>query len=231
LPIDLRPLLTPTRSALVINECQEGVIGSESEFPQLAEAIGGMVTTIDRLARAARSVGVPVLHTVVDRRLDGRGTQHNLPGSSAANAKPQFRGDEFSRVYEAILVEDDDFVLTRWSGTSPFVGNGLALLLRNLDVFNVLFVGVSLNVAILNAVFDATNEGFRAIVVQDAVAGIPPEYAQSVLANTVSVVAVRAKAADVIAHWEHGARSESSANLSSLHPLEPGSEVRDDARP
>ena len=73
--------------------------------------------------------------------------------------------------------------------------------LRSLGVSYVVAVGLSLNLGIPGLALEAVNLGYRVAVVTDAVAGIPDDYAQAVLANTVGLLATRVSAADLVEVW------------------------------
>ena len=66
---------------------------------------------------------------------------------------------------------DTDIVLPRLHGLSPLTGSSLDSLLRNSGVRALVVMGVSLNVAIPNLVFDAVNRSYQVVLVSDAVAG------------------------------------------------------------
>jgi nicotinamidase-related amidase len=61
--------------------------------------------------------------------------------------------------------------------------------------------GVSLNVGVLGLVIVASDLGYDVVVVTDAVAGMPPEYGEQVLANSIAALATTASASDVVAVW------------------------------
>ena len=62
-------------------------------------------------------------------------------------------------------------------------------------------MGVSLNVGMTNLAFDAVNRGYQIVLPRDAVAGVPADYAEAVLANTLDVVATLTTTPDVVAAW------------------------------
>jgi nicotinamidase-related amidase len=86
----------------------------------------------------------------------------------------------------------------------PFAGNptDLDAVLRNLGVSTIVVVGVSLNVAIPNVVMDAVNAAYRVVVPRDAVAGIPTEYGDAVIANTLSLLATITTTDELINLWK-----------------------------
>lgn len=50
--------------------------------------------------------------------------------------------------------------------------------------------GVSANVAIPNAVFDAVNHGYVAVAPADAIAGVPSDYTPAMIRNTLALVSI-----------------------------------------
>lgn len=178
-------------SALVIQECQQGVIGPDSLLPMLAEAAAPAVPHIARLAHGARAAGVPVIHAMVTTRADGYGEPRNAPlyRAAARAGKPLLAGTPAAEVVPEIGLDERDLVVTRPGGLSPTHDTGLESLLRNLGVRTVVVAGVSVNVAILDLVLGCVNSGFEVVVPRDAVAGVPPEYATAVIDNTLRLLA------------------------------------------
>jgi biuret amidohydrolase len=81
-------------------------------------------------------------------------------------------------------------------------GTDLDITLRNLGVSTIVAVGVSVNVAITNLVMDAVNLAYRVVVPRDAVAGIPTEYATSIIDNMLSLLATLTTTDDLIEAWK-----------------------------
>jgi nicotinamidase-related amidase len=52
------------------------------------------------------------------------------------------------------------------------------------------------------AVFDAVNLGYTAVVVADAIAGVPAEYTPAMIRNTLSLVAYIATTDEVVSCWK-----------------------------
>jgi nicotinamidase-related amidase len=52
-----------------------------------------------------------------------------------------------------------------------------------------------------NFAFDAVNRGYQFVLPRDATAGIPAEYADAVIENTLSLVATLTTTADVVTAW------------------------------
>jgi nicotinamidase-related amidase len=198
-------LVAPAHTALVLQEVQNGTVGSPSILPELAEAAAAvdLVGNCARLADAARRVGVPVFHCTAETRTDGRGANRNARlfagvKKSAVKIAP---GTDAVRVPNAIGVDERDVVLARYHGLGPMTGTQLDSMLRNLGASTIVGVGVSVNIGITNLAFDAVNRGYQMVLVRDAIAGVPNDYAQAVIENTLSLVATLATTADVLAVW------------------------------
>jgi nicotinamidase-related amidase len=202
--IDLRELVDPAHTAIVTQECQGAVVGSNAALPLLAEiAHREAVPNIARLVRAARGAAVPVVHCVAMRRPDGQGSNHNARLFMGMLKTPVALtpGTEAVEVIPEIGVEPSDLLLSRLHGLGPMGGTDLDPILRNLGVRTIVGVGVSVNVAMLNFVMDAVNLGYQFVMPRDAVAGIPEAYAEQVLDHTISLLATLPTTADVLAAW------------------------------
>ena len=90
MPLDLASLVAPDHTALVLQEVQNGVVGSPSVLPALAEAAAAkdLVGNCARLADAARAAGVPVFHCTAETRADG---QRREPQRSVVPRREQGR--------------------------------------------------------------------------------------------------------------------------------------------
>jgi nicotinamidase-related amidase len=202
--VDLAELADPSSTVLVTQECQNGVLGEDAVFPELAEiARKHMIPNAARLAKAARAAEVPVIHCVVARRADGLGSNTNARLFAAARKAPVplLPGSEAVQVIPEIGVEESDLVLSRLHGLGPMGGTELDAILRNLGARTVVGVGVSVNVGMLSLILDAVNAGYRFVLPRDAVAGVPEDYADAVIENTLSLVATVTTTDDLLAEW------------------------------
>jgi len=77
----------------------------------------------------------------------------------------------------------------------------LDAVLRNLGVSTIIAVGVSVNVAIPSLIMDAVNSGYNVVLPRDAVAGVPRDYAEAVIDNTLSLLATVTTTAELVAAW------------------------------
>jgi nicotinamidase-related amidase len=208
--VDLAELLDPAHAVLVTQECQNGVIGEAAVLRELAdEAHRVAVPNMARLVDAAHAARVPVVHCLAVRRADDKGSNSNAR-LFAATRKLGIRiepGSPEAELISEIDVHPDDLVLQRFHGLGPMGGTDLDPVLRNLGSSTIVGIGVSVNVAITNFVMDAVNHGFQFVLPRDAVAGVPSEYADAVIDNTLSLLATVVPTDAVVAVWEQAART------------------------
>jgi nicotinamidase-related amidase len=194
----LAALAAPEHTAIVTQECQGAVLAEEARRVALPNIV--------RLLPAARAAGVPVVHCLVQKRTDGLGSNHNAKifaiGGADVDITP---GTEGAALLPELGPQPSDLVLSRWHGVGPMGGTDLDAVLRNLGVSTIVVVGVSLNIAIPNAVMDAVNAAYRVIVPRDAVAGIPTDYGAAVIANPLSLLATITTTDDLLEVWEQRA--------------------------
>jgi len=186
-------------------ELQRGIVGDLSRIPDLAAAVAraGVIERAASLASAARTAGVRVVHCTAVFRSDLAGTGRNAPLLAAMTRDPShiLEGTDGAALVPELGPDPADLVIPRYSGVSPFIGTSLDAVLRNLGVSTVVATGVSLNLAIVGLCIEAVNLGYRVCVATDAVAGVPEDYAASVLATTVPLLATRLTTTEIAALW------------------------------
>jgi nicotinamidase-related amidase len=191
----------PATTAVVVVECQRGVLGEESMLPDLARDSQHIVPAIARLLDAARSAGVTVAHATFEGVLGAtsRGTAPlwRAVSGSTADWRPGHPGTEVLPE----LLGADDLVLPRHHGLSPTWKTELLPVLRNRGIRTLVLVGVSLNVALLLTAAEAEAEGFTVVVPRDAVAGTPREYGEQVLRGSMAMLARITTVADLADGW------------------------------
>jgi biuret amidohydrolase len=206
MPLDLRALLAPAHTALVLQEVQNGVVGTPSALPALAEAAAAvdLVDNCARLAQAARAASIPVFHCTAEMRADGQGRNRNARLFVGIEKSPVkiAPGSDAVKVPDAIGVAPTDVVLPRHHGVGPMTGTQLDPMLRHLGVRTIVGVGVSVNIGITSLAFDAVNWGYQIVLPRDAIAGVPAEYANAVIDNTLALVATLTTTEEILAAWE-----------------------------
>jgi nicotinamidase-related amidase len=201
----LRDLARPGITALLLQEVQNGVIGSETALRELADAAAsvGVIPRAARLAAAARGAGIPVIHATAENLPGHFGVNRNARLFAAARKLGADNAPGTASVRPVPEVyEPGDVVLPRYHGLSPMTGTQLDSLLRNAGLTTLVVAGVSLNVAIPNTVFDAVNRSYQVVVPADAVAGTPVEYGEQVLRHCLGLLATLVTTDDLVAAWK-----------------------------
>ena len=188
--------------AVVTMELQRGVMGDLASFPALREAADevGLPAHAGQLARHARLLGLPVVHCTAEFRADRAGTLTNTPLHAAVlrRADHLLEGTAAVELISELGPEAGDLIVPRRHGVSPFSGTALDATLRNLGVSVLLVTGVSVNLGVLGLAIEAVNLGYQVIVATDAVCGFPVDYAQAVLAESLSLIATLARTEDLL---------------------------------
>jgi len=156
--------------AVIINECQRGVIEpSSGGFAALVEQVEkrGIVPRIAALADDFRAAGQPVIHLPIAHRPDFADVQPNsLLAALARKNRFLVAGSTEAEIVDALTPAPGDFVVTRSSGLIGFLGTPLDAMLRRMQVGTVVLAGVSTNVAIAGCAMIATELGRRLISTQ-----------------------------------------------------------------
>jgi len=204
--MDLQELVAPDHTALCIVECQNGVVGPESSMPAVAEAVAdaGLLPRLGGLAVAARSAGVRVVHSTFHSRADLWGGNRNsrlFAAGRKADVQQLVGTPAVQPAPELGLDSDLDVVLPRSHGLSADSGSGLSAMLRNEGTTTVVVVGVTLNLAIPNTVFDLVNAGFQVVVPTDGSVATTEGYGDQVLVHSLAYVSTLTDVATLSEAW------------------------------
>ena len=204
--MDLQELVAPDHTALCIVECQNGVVGPEASMPAVADAVAaaGLLPRLGGLAVAARSAGVRVVHSTFHSGADLWGGNRNsrlFAAGRKADVQQLVGTPAVQPAPELGLDPDVDVVLPRSHGLSADSGSGLSAMLRNEGTTTVVVVGVTLNLAIPNTVFDLVNAGFQVVVPTDGSVATAEGYGDQVLAHTLAYVSTLTDVATLTEAW------------------------------
>jgi nicotinamidase-related amidase len=201
-PIDLRPLIEPHQTALVVFECQEALLGESSPLPGLAGSAKqvGLLANISGLLTQARTAGARVVYVVVAKRPDGVESPLNTPlerrirsaGGVAFNAGP---------VCAEIAPVPGDVVIERQFGLTGFYESGLDATLRNCGVKTIVLAGVSLNLGVIGTAIEAVNRSYTVVVAKDCVAADPAEFAEPLLQFSLRNIAYLSSSEEISEIW------------------------------
>lgn len=204
MPIDLTSLLDPARSAVLVMECQEAIVGGAGRLSALAEAVRehGTIDRIATLLASARARRVPIFYLTVSRRADSGGATANcLLLALGRKGTPLLPGSPQQAVAAALAPQEGDYVVNRFHGVTPFHGTELDQLLRNLGITTVIATGVSVNIGVTGMTIEAVNAGYQVVIPRDAVTGTPESHVQSMMEHTLRLLATITTVDEIAAVW------------------------------
>lgn len=184
--------IKPDRAVLVIIDMQyldahpEYGIGAKAHAAGIGEVFDFYWTAVEtalvnqrRLLDAAHAAGLDVIYTRIatqtpDARDVGR-QHHNVNLAVPKNSKE-------AEILAEIAPAENDIVLSKTS-SSPFNSTAIDQLLRNLGVDTLLVCGVVTNGCVEGTVRDASDLGYKVIMIPDACAAVTPELHQAAITN------------------------------------------------
>jgi nicotinamidase-related amidase len=193
----LRRIVDPARTAVLTMELQNGVVGEDALLPDLVQEVErtGMLDVVRRVCTGARAAGARVVHCTHVTRPDGAGVTLNCrifvlnDRMRRANGfAPTEVGRRGAELVDG-LENPSDIVVPRITGMTPFTSTSLDQILRNLGVTTVVVTGVSVNLGVFGMALSALDLGYQVVVVRDAVAGVPADYAQAVIDQSLALIA------------------------------------------
>ena len=209
MPLDIALLIDPVCTAVIVSECQNAVLGEQSPLTGLVTSVqaGNTVKNITGLLECARQHKVKIFHCLVARREDGYGDPQNTPltnmmarqGGAGSGMAP---GSIGAQAIAALAPEAGDVVISRLHGITAFHETGLDHFLRNSGIRNIIFTGVSLNLAVFGGTLEAVNRGYRVVIPSDCVAADPPEYGELLLQHSLRNMAYITQSGTIKSHWQ-----------------------------
>jgi biuret amidohydrolase len=203
-PLDIRGLVVPSQTALLLNEVQPSTVSGPSD---LSVAAAKILPNLVRLVGAARAADVQVVHCVKVFRRDSLARNRNIllyrrrGLISNEPVVPDSRPVPGSIVAPEVGPDERDLVMTRLHGMGSVTDTGVVPVLRNIGVSTVVVVGVSLNIGVPNTVMDLVNHAFEVVVAQDAVAGTPEDYGAQMLEHTIKFLATVTTTGALMEAW------------------------------
>lgn len=159
--------------ALLVLDAQNDIMGFQDQ-----NSSPGMIAATDRLAVWARASGVPVIYSRVAFRSSYIDVLPRLPSIKDYGILNE--GERGSAVIDALAPQDTDIVVVK-RRVGAFHGTDLELMLRALGVQVLLYTSVSTDRVVESTVRDASDRGFRNIVMSDACASSTPQRHQAAL--------------------------------------------------
>lgn len=202
----LYDLVDPSRTAVLVLEMQEGIVGDLAGDSPIAAAVReqDIVARCARLVAGARAAGVPVVHCTKTDRPVGAGGSVNTPmwrrrlEQNLPHLEP---GSLAAAIVTGLEPGPNDVICERTRGVTAFGSTELDPVLRNMGVTSIVVCGISMNVGAIAATVDGVSLGYDVVIARDAVGGSPVEYVDQVLRFTLAPLAKLAPVGDLLAAW------------------------------
>ena len=201
----LRRIVEPASTAVLTMELQKGIVGQDAMLPDLVDEVErvGLLDVVRRVCDAARSAGVRVVHCTHESRPDGAGALANCKIFALGERMRRETGHSATEIgqpgVELVdgLEDPRDIVVPRLTGMTPYVTSPDQILATwDQDGHRD---GVSINLGVFGMAMTALDLGYQVVVVRDAVAGVPPEFAEAVLDQSISLIATVVTSDDLLA--------------------------------
>jgi nicotinamidase-related amidase len=208
-------------SAVVSIDMHQGHLADSPDCPCPAPRARDIVAPIDAFHDQARALEVPIIHV---RTVLRKGGVDDVNGRKAAwrlvfplHVGPipgadghAIEGSRWTRF--VTRVEPQDLVVETKKRLSVFYPTDLDFLLRNMGVTTVVLDGGFTDCCVLNAAFDASNLGYRVVVLRDLVRGTDAEMEEAALKMVSLHLGLVMDAADLLAEWRaRGRRARAAA--------------------
>ncbi|AKH68685.1 nicotinamidase-like amidase [Spongiibacter sp. IMCC21906] len=190
------------QSALLINECQRGLLEAEhSVLPGITSHANTrqIVPRIAALAAAFREQGLPVIYINVEHRVDFAGVSINNPAVAYIHHKKGLlEGSPQVDIVDGLAPQPTDHIVRRYSGMTAFYGNHLESLLHNLQRKCLVLAGVSTNAAIPGMLLGGLDRGYHIVIPEDAIAGSSQQAHDAIVEHMLTPLATLTTSKQVI---------------------------------
>jgi gluconolactonase len=172
-------------SALIIQDMQNDVIGAEGAFAETGApahaASQNVVANVARLAEAARSAGVPVIHVHYIVEKDSVGLKPNAPlFQGVIDTNALVRGSWGAAAVEGVEPQSGDHVVEKMR-MNGFYETRLDILLRGLGVDSLIIAGCYTNMSIEHTARHGADAGYTVTVVSDGTSTTSDEWQHAAL--------------------------------------------------
>jgi gluconolactonase len=193
--------LDPSRTALIIQDLQNDVIiegGAFAESGAPAHATSqNVVENVKRLAEAARSAGMPVIHVWYIVEKGAPGLRLNAPlFNGVKDADALVRGSWGAAPAEGLEPKEGDLVVEKMR-MNAFHDTRLDTVLRGLGVETLVITGAWTNMSIEHTARHGADAGYEIVVASDGTSTIDDEWQHAALNYALTNVATVATCAEI----------------------------------
>lgn len=201
--------LDPAKAALLVVELQNDMVHeSNLEKKGLGSALAaavqrrGVLGKVGRLLPIARRAGVPVFYVNVANKPGFPRPRARIYALAGKRGPSLVEGTWGAEIHPAVAAEPTDFVLTRTTSVDGSYGTGLYAILAQLRREQLCVCGISTTLAVEGIVRASLNRGHEMFVIEDCCAGVPQEWHDWSIANTLPLLATITNAAEIGAALE-----------------------------
>jgi gluconolactonase len=194
--------LDPKRSALIVEDLQNDVIiegGAFAESGAPAHARSqNVVDNVRRLAGAARTAGMPVIHVHYIVEEGAPGLKQNAPlFAGVKDASALVRGSWGAAPVGGLEPQPGDHVVEKMR-MNGFYDTRLDILLRGLGAETIVIAGAWTNMSVEHTARHGADAGYEVVVVSDGTSTISDEWQNAALDYALTNVAQVAETAEVV---------------------------------
>ena len=186
--------IDPTKTALIIQDLQNDVImpgGAFCKEPGPAEHAKkqNVVAHAIKLATAARTKGLPVIHVWIIVEPDARGLKLNAPlFHLIKSAKGIVRGSWGAKPVEGLEAQAGDFVVEK-TRMCAFTDTNLEQILKGCGIDRIIIIGSWTNFSIEHTARTGADLGYECTVISDATSTINDEWQHAALNYALTNIA------------------------------------------
>jgi len=198
--LDLRPDVAAILAVELQNDMvHESNVGHRGLGGALAGAVAvrGVLPRAAHLLDVARGAGVPVFYVNVQNKPGFPRPRARIYALAGKRGPVLVEGTWGAETHEAVRPHAQDYVLARTCSMDGSYGTGLYAILRHLRREQLVILGVSTTLAVEGIVRASLNRGYEMVVVEDCCAGVPQEWHDWSIANTLPLMATIATASEV----------------------------------
>ena len=188
-------------TALLIIDMQNDNIHPDGAFAATGAADHAasqhVIENVRSVLEAARSADIPVFHNRIVVHPNPKLGGSNAPIFQMLGPESLKLGSWGAAIVDEITPVDGEIVLDRIR-MNAFGGTSLDIMLRNLEVTDVIVVGVWTNMAVEHTIRDAADRGYHVTVVSDATSSINADWQQAALSYAVTNIAAISDTASTV---------------------------------
>lgn len=158
-------------TAVLAMHCQSGIVSVHAKPPE--EFVGRTA----RVLKAARKIGMPVIHSQVVFRPGWPEVSSRNKLFASIKSSPQHRQlfeGAAGAIHPALGPEAGDIVVTNHR-VSSFAGSDLEMILRATDTENIIMFGIATSGVVLSTLVEACDADYRVAVIVDCCVDLDEE--------------------------------------------------------